>query len=94
MIDVQQKRESYKHDYNLICSLIPEVRKYSYEEYVFASLIILSRVFGIQVHGKSEVAVVPLVDMMNHETEHEVSWGFDDKQDAFVASAVKDIKRG
>ena len=32
--------------------------------------------------------------MMNHETEHEVSWGFDDKQDAFVATAVKDIKRG
>lgn len=35
-----------------------------------------------------------MVDMMNHNTEHEVTWGYDDKRQGFVASAIKDIKRG
>lgn len=70
------------------------MEKFSFEEYCFASLMVLSRAFAVNYHGEAEICMVPLVDMFNHQCDYDVSWSYRNDLGGFVTRAHKDIKRG
>jgi hypothetical protein len=55
--------------------------------------MVQSRIFS---YGKDndEASLVPMADMLNHSNPASVTFKYCDKQNGFVMSAIKDLKRG
>lgn len=50
-----------------------------------------SRNFSIIVNGKKVTAMVPLADMLNHFRPRETSWTFDNRQQGFTITSLKNL---
>jgi protein-histidine N-methyltransferase len=78
--------------------LIKEVpaygEKYSYDEFLYARLLVQSRVFGLHIKGKDEVFFCPYADMLNHNEPPEAKWSYCKKRDGFFMEAIQNIPFG
>ena len=84
-----------KHDYDLICEVIPEVKEFTLKEFKIVRVIAQSRLFGISINGAESSALVPIADMLNHRDDPQhTSWSYSDQNKGFFIQAIDDIKRG
>ena len=68
---------------------------YSLSEFEWASAIIASRLFDVDIAGKTTQVLAPLADLLNHGSVlNNADWGFDDKRQVFLVTTVADIKAG
>jgi hypothetical protein len=58
--------EDIKSDYNLICTEVPDFKKFPIREYSEIRMMVSSRIFGIQVEGVKTDGFVAYADMLNH----------------------------
>lgn len=63
-------------------------------DFCWARIIVSSRNFGIQVHGKNCSALAPFADMLNHSFEPNTRWSFEDDSDAFVMRSTRNVDAG
>lgn len=82
------------HDYNALRGAVPAFRETSLRDYFWARSVAVTRVFGITLRGAPAEALVPLADMMNHRRPPDVEWAHDEGEDAFVMTALRDIRKG
>jgi len=66
LLQIHEKIEDIKTDYNLICKEVPDFAQFSIREYSEARVMVSSRIFGITVNGVKTDGFVPLADMLNH----------------------------
>ena len=91
---IEEELEEIKYDYNLIAREIPEFgNKYSLEDYKKAKMLVVSRNFGVTMHGQSTNIQVPLADMFNTENPKNSYWYYDDLRNGFVVEASRDIAK-
>uniref|UniRef100_A0A7S0CQD4 SET domain-containing protein n=2 Tax=Amorphochlora amoebiformis TaxID=1561963 RepID=A0A7S0CQD4_9EUKA len=90
----QNTMESLRAEYDGICNVCPEFRKYLFMEYIWGRLAVSTRVFGVTIDGKKTSALVPFADMSNHSANSQTDWQFDSKRDGFTMVANRPIKRG
>jgi hypothetical protein len=89
---LEQIYDSYdriEFDYNQILRVIgPQwshyVGRITLEEFQWARMIITSRAFNIVMEGEPTTALVPLGDMINHHRPREMSYAFDETQQAMM----------
>jgi len=67
---------------------------FTWEDFVWARLVVLTRGFGVTVNGQRTKVLVPLADMFNCSPTPEVTWTYSEKQQAFVVYTVKEVPRG
>ena len=71
-------------DYNNMCKIIPEFKeKYSPRDFIWARTVVGSRNFGIDIDNVHRVAMIPISDMLNHDSDPDVKWFFDNKTRQF-----------
>ena len=56
-------------------------------------IIVDSRAFNYEKKNKDETGLVPYADLLNHSTNCNTTWYFDDSKKAFIVKATKDIKK-
>lgn len=68
----------------------------TFEEYIWARTIVITRVFGFNVAGCVENGLVPFADLLNHNHPSEVntSWNYNDKLNGFVITNTSKVKNG
>jgi len=90
--DIEDRKRNMKADYDEVCRLVPEFKRFSFQEFLEVRTAVGSRNFGIVVHGQKRTAMVPYSDMLNHYRPRETSWTFDDSKDAFTITSLSPLQ--
>lgn len=91
---IQERKESLRIEYDNICRYVPSFAEYKYEEFVWARLVVITRIFGIVVDQQKTDGLVPMADMLNHKRPRETKWTFDEEMGAFTITALTNMNRG
>jgi histone-lysine N-methyltransferase SETD3 len=86
--------ESLQEEYDGICQAVPEFRRFTHDEFVWARLVVITRQFGVTVDGVETDGLVPYADMLNHKLPRETEWTYDEKNRQFTIHALQSMKRG
>jgi hypothetical protein len=90
--ELKTRKEVLTKDYHRLSQIIPQFSSYcSLQKYFELRTIIGSRNFGLWIDGKKEATMVPLGDMLNHSSEPDVKWYFEDDVNGFVMNSIKSI---
>lgn len=89
------RQKEITKDYEKICELIPEFKnKYSIQTFIWARTIVGSRNFGIVIDNVSRSAMVPICDLLNHDPNPDVTWGFNQRTRSFKMVSNRYLKKG
>jgi histone-lysine N-methyltransferase SETD3 len=93
---LKRKKAEIEEDFKGILSLSPELKPLlSYEKFVWARMIVSSRIFGMVINGRKTDALVPIADMLNHKMPKLTSWYFSDERRGFIVqNADQEILKG
>jgi hypothetical protein len=69
------RRFSLTTEYHELARAIPAFRIFSVGEFLWARTAITTRCFGTTIDGQDEVAMLPLLDMFNHDRHANTRWG-------------------
>ena len=86
-------RDMIDHTFKQIELDFKYIQGWTLADYMWARVIVITRIFGISVDGEMTEALVPLADMCNHTPRPNTSWGFDSTEDAFVMSCSRHISQ-
>jgi len=59
--------DSLTREYNNLCEAVPEFKKFTYDEFVWARMVVITRIFGFYINGRKTDGLVPMADMLNHK---------------------------
>lgn len=92
--DIIERKKSMRGDYDEICRLCPEFKRYSFQEFLEIRTAVGSRNFGIIMQGEKRTAMVPYADMLNHFRPRETSWTYDNSCGAFTITSLSAMEAG
>jgi len=82
------------HIFFIVFQRKPELARYTYREFVWARLAVITRIFGLEINGLQTDGLVPMADMLNHRRPRETSWTYDNKRQSFTITSLKGLVRG
>jgi len=96
---ISDRVDSLRREYENIRRGVPEFGQYSHWEFVWARLVVITRIFGLVIKGKKTDGLVPYADMLNHKRPREddagdTRWTFDDDRMGFTITSLRTIPRG
>jgi len=91
---IREKRETLAREYGYLIRAIPALRAMSYEQFVWARLTVITRIFGVTIAGQKTHALVPLADLFDHKLPRETSWTYQDTTNGFVLTALQAFSPG
>lgn len=91
---IADRIDSLRIEYDNIRRAVPEFAKFTHEEFVWARLVVITRIFGMAINGNKTDGLVPYADMLNHKVPKETKWTFDDEKYGFIITSMKSIQRG
>lgn len=94
MEKIADRIDSLRIEYDNIRRACPEFAKYTHEEFVWARLVVITRIFGMAIDNNKTDGLVPYADMLNHKVPKETKWTFDDGRYGFIITSLKTIQRG
>mmetsp|Transcript_2131 Transcript_2131/g.4329 ORF Transcript_2131/g.4329 Transcript_2131/m.4329 type:complete len:365 (-) Transcript_2131:1207-2301(-) len=92
--DIVERKRNMRADYDEVCRVCPEFKRFSFEEFLEVRTAVGSRNFGIVVHGNKRTAMVPYADMLNHYRPRETSWTFEDSKNSFTITSLSPLQAG
>lgn len=96
---ITDRTESLRAEYEAIKAVVPELGRFPAEDFVWARLVVITRIFGLMIHGTKTDGLVPFADMLNHKKprdscDTDTKWTFDDLMDGFTITSMRSIARG
>eukprot|EP00457_Paulinella_chromatophora_P007097 gb/GEZN01007117.1/.p1 GENE.gb/GEZN01007117.1/~~gb/GEZN01007117.1/.p1 ORF type:complete len:382 (-),score=60.05 gb/GEZN01007117.1/:181-1326(-) len=89
-----ERRQSLKVEYDEICKHVPEFKQFTLQEFTWARLVVITRIFGIKIGTRKTCGLVPLADMLNHKRPQQTKWEYADSKRGFVILALESIQPG
>lgn len=94
MEKIADRIDSLRIEYDNIRRACPAFAKYTHEQFVWARLVVITRIFGMAINGNKTDGLVPYADMLNHRVPKETKWTFDDGRYGFIITSLKSLPRG
>ena len=97
---IKDRIDSLKTEYDNLCAAVEEFRQFTHEQFVWARLVVITRIFGLFIRGHKTDGLVAYADMLNHkkatadQTDTDTKWTFDDNLNGFIITTLKPIQRG
>jgi histone-lysine N-methyltransferase SETD3 len=91
---IADRIDSLRREYDNIRRAVPEFAAFSHEQFIWARLVVITRIFGLVIQGNKTDGLVPYADMLNHKRPRETKWTFDDDRYGFLITSLKTIQRG
>eukprot|EP00466_Bigelowiella_natans_P019656 jgi/Bigna1/91120/estExt_fgenesh1_pg.C_890029 len=91
---IARRLEHLRDEYNAIVAKVPSFKRHSLQDFIWARLVIITRIFGITVNGVKTDGLVPYADMLNHKIPRETAWCYNDDSQGFSITTVTPIGRG
>jgi histone-lysine N-methyltransferase SETD3 len=70
---IADRIDSLRREYENIRRHVPEFGRYTLDEFVWARLVVITRIFGLVIEGNKTDGLVPYADMLNHKKPREVA---------------------
>lgn len=91
---VGERLERFSHDFELAKSKSATFsRDCSKEIFLWLRCIIGSRNFGLNINGTNRSVMAPLGDMLNHSSNCDVGWGFDNTDKVYYMNSNRSISK-
>ncbi len=82
--DIANRIDDFKNDYKIIGDNCKDFKsKFPLKHFLYIRTLIGSRNFGIYIDGVRRCAMIPLSDMLNHDSNPSTNWYYSDKEEAF-----------
>ena len=96
---IQDRIDSLRTEYDNIKAHVPTFARFSHDDFVWARLVVITRIFGLVINGVKTDGLVPYADMLNHKKprdamDTDTKWTFDDAMNGFTIISLKTIQRG
>lgn len=91
---ISDRLESLSREYEAIKEAVPDFEKYTLHEFIWARLVVITRIFGLVIDDKKTDGLVPYADMLNHKRPRESKWAFEQSADGFTITTLLTIQRG
>jgi len=88
---MKDRVDSLQAEYDNICENVPQFKRFPHKDFVWARLVVITRIFGMVIDGIKTDGLVPMADMLNHKRPRETKWTYDQKKGGFVITALKNI---
>ena len=93
--EIINRQNNILNEYKKLCEIIPEFKNnHDIKDFIWVRSIVGSRNFGITIDNKHRVAMVPVSDLLNHDSDPDVSWGFNSKTRSFKMTSNRYLKKG
>ncbi len=92
--ELTMRARQYQLEYTSLCNCVPSFDHFSFADWMWARLAVLTRIFGVTVEGQRTSMLVPFADMLNHRIPHDARWEYDDEINAYVLTSVHAIQAG
>lgn len=80
-------------EYTNLCNKISMCKQFTLDQFIWARLVVITRIFGLVINERKTDGLVPLADLLNHKRPRETSWNFDDTTQCFIITSLCDIKQ-
>ena len=64
---IQDRIDSLRTEYDNIKAVVPTFARFSHDDFVWARLVVITRIFGLVINGVKTDGLVPYADMLNHK---------------------------
>ena len=89
--EIESQQRITRQGFETLCNLIPELKDFSYDEYLEVNSLINSRMYKLRIGNRDVNCLVPFADMFNHSNEPQVVYLYDKKKDSFIVKAINHI---
>ena len=92
---IRDRRRNILADHHEVSRIYPEwSEQFTEEDFLWCRTAVGSRNFGININGVKRTTMVPWADMLNHFRPRETSWTFDNSQQGFTMTSLKQLSSG
>ena len=63
---IDDRLESLRLEYEALCNAVPEYARFSQNDFIWARLVVITRIFGLVIDEVKTDGLVPMADMLNH----------------------------
>jgi hypothetical protein len=81
-------------EYTDICKDAPDFARYPFKEYLWARMIICTKTQCFNIGTTAYVGLIPVVGMLKHTTEYQISVSYDTHTSTIISSSLKGINNG
>jgi len=90
---IQDRHNSLQVEYDALVEHVPMFAEFSKEDFVWARLVIITRIFGMVIDGVKTEGLVPMADMLNHKRPRETKWTYAQERKGFVITTLNVIEK-
>ena len=92
---IHDRKRNILADHYEVARIYPEWNNlFSEDDFLWCRTAVGSRNFGININGVKRTTMVPWADMLNHFRPRETSWTFDNSQQGFTMTSLKQLSSG
>lgn len=91
---IAERKLSLRAEYDNICKHVPGFAEFHFDDFVWARLVVITRIFGLVINGVKTDGLVPMADMLNHKRPRETKWTYDEGRGGFTITSLKPMQRG
>jgi len=88
---IDDRLESLRLEYEALCGAVPEYSRFSLNDFIWARLVVITRIFGLVIDEVKTDGLVPMADMLNHRRPRETKWTYSQKKRGFLITALQAI---
>eukprot|EP01083_Nonionella_stella_P066824 176305_1 len=88
---IDDRLESLRLEYESLCGAVPEFARFSLSDFIWARLVVITRIFGLVIDDVKTDGLVPMADMLNHRRPRETKWTYSQKKRGFLITALQNI---
>merc|ERR1712130_165788 len=88
---IDDRLESLRLEYEALCNAVPEYARFSQNDFIWARLVVITRIFGLVIDEVKTDGLVPMADMLNHRRPRETKWTYSQKKRGFLITALQNI---
>ena len=84
---------SIQLEYNALYSAIPEFQRFSLSDFIWARLVVITRIFGFVIDDIKTDGLVPIADFLRHKRPRQTKWTYSQRKQAFIMTALDNIEK-
>merc|ERR1712003_301953 len=88
---IDDRLESLRLEFEALCGAVPEYSRFSLNDFIWARLVVITRIFGLVIDDIKTDGLVPMADMLNHRRPRETKWTYSQKKRGFLITALQNI---
>lgn len=95
---IDDRHEDLTKEYENLVQHLPNQfnpAKYTYTDFVWARMVVITRIFGMTIKGNATDGLVPMADMLNHRRPGtDTTWTYDDAVSGFTITTTNELVKG